>query len=121
MWHIKKSLNREDMFAAAKYFQGKHDFASFCNIECMKNGDDTVRDLTRLDLTIENDVMTFEFQAPSFLYNMIRIVVGTIVEIGLGKIKLCELPEIFEAKERKRAGAGAPAKGLCLVEIVFNE
>lgn len=103
MWYIKKPLNRfvefitltqrEEMVKATKHFIGKHDFASFCNIECVKNNQDTERELERfliysefvltyrLDLIIQGDVLTFEFEAPGFLYNQIRIIVGTIVTV----------------------------------------
>jgi len=67
----------------------------------------------------DREVISFEIEGEGFLHNMVRIIIGTVVQIGLGKIEAEEIPKIFEAKNRQQAGPGAPAKGLTLVSITY--
>ena len=107
------------MNAAAKCFVGKHDFASY-----MATGSkikDTVRTVFYADVTEENDVVTFRVAADGFLYNMVRIMVGTLLEIARADADPQRICEITEGKERRLAGATAPAHGLYLNRVCYGE
>jgi len=117
VYHYKNKLDIELMKMASKYFIGKHDFTSF-----MKKGSSvktTVRTITRLDVQKENDKLTITVSADGFLYNMVRIIVGTLIDVGIGKIKPEEIRDILYSKDRIKAGGCAPACGLCLVEVLY--
>ncbi|MCL6447537.1 MAG: tRNA pseudouridine(38-40) synthase TruA [Armatimonadetes bacterium] len=111
-------LDLEAMAAAARYLRGRHDFASF-----QAAGADTkttVRTLFEAEVTRTEELIFFTFRGDGFLYNMVRIMVGTLVEIGLGKRPPEEIKAILEAGERARAGPTVPARGLCLVNVEYD-
>lgn len=102
---------------AARYFLGEHDFASF-----MASGSDvesTVRRIEYLNIEKNGDVIEIRVFANGFLYNMVRIIVGTLVEVGLGRFSVNEVEEIILAKDRSRAGMTAPASGLYLNRVDY--
>lgn len=110
-------LNLEAMQEAAKFLEGEHDFASFCSAN--SQSETTVRTIYSCKVEKENDIITIRVTGNGFLYNMVRIIAGTLVDVGIGKIKPEEIPEIIEAKERTRAGKTLPAHGLCLMEVMY--
>lgn len=103
----------------AKAFIGTHDFTSF-----MAMGSDvntTVRTIKYFNVERDNDKVTFTVAADGFLYNMVRIMVGTLLDISKGKISKREIPSIILAKDRKKAGITAPPDGLYLAKVVYKE
>lgn len=105
------------MRAAAAHFLGKHDFASF-----MAQGSDvkdTVRTIYRMKVQKKGKLITISVTGDGFLYNMVRIIAGTLLDVGAGKLDPDDIPAIIAAKERKRAGETAPPEGLCLWKVSY--
>jgi tRNA pseudouridine38-40 synthase len=118
-WHVPRSLDLPAMRAAARFFLGKRDFKSFAanrNYE-MEN---TVRTITRLDLRRAGPQLTFIIEGDGFLYKMCRGIVGTLVQVGAGKIKPQDIPAILESRDRRVAGMTAPAHGLVLWKVFYG-
>ncbi len=112
-------LDLEKMKQAAGYLVGEHDFASFCSARSQVNS--TVRTVYSLDVTKTGDEISISISGNGFLYNMVRIIVGTLMKVGLGVYPPEHVKEILEAKDRYAAGPKAPAKGLTLVQIEYRE
>jgi len=118
-WHVKQPLDLRAMLAACDPFLGEHDFSSFC-----KKPDDPARTMVRKvhDATwhdLGEGVLRFDIEAQSFCHQMVRSIVGTIVDVGLGKLKAGDITWILRAKDRQFAGPVAPAHGLCLWEVLY--
>ena len=116
--HIPQKLDIEKMKQAAKYFEGEHDFKAFKSSGT--SGKNSVRTIYKAEVRKEEDNIIIELTGNGFLYNMVRIISGTLLDVGLGKIKPEEIPEIIESKDRQRAGRTLPAHGLYLVQVVYN-
>ncbi|MBQ8407257.1 MAG: tRNA pseudouridine(38-40) synthase TruA [Clostridia bacterium] len=120
-WHIPHVFDAsavEKMNAAAQDFVGKHDFSAF-----MASGsqvESTVRDVKYATVTKTGDEIVFRVAADGFLYNMVRIMTGTLVAVAQGKIDADSIGEIIESKNRQRAGMTAPAEGLYLNSVVYR-
>lgn len=110
-------MNVELMREAAAYLEGKHDFKSFCSVD--SQAESTVRTIYRIDILEEGNLLKFRISGNGFLYNMVRIVVGTLIEFGREKYPTERMPEIIAACDRKQAGPTMPAKGLTLVRYDF--
>ena len=106
------------MRKAASYLVGEHDFVSFCNVRT--DVENTVRTITALDIITNGNEITIRITGNGFLYNMVRIIVGTLIRVGRGFYEPEKVKEILEAKDRKAAGVTAPAHGLVLVEIKYE-
>lgn len=104
------------MQAAAAYFLGEHDFGAFCANRSKKKS--TIRRIDALELRRAGEELHITVTADGFLYNMMRILVGTLMEVGQGKRTADSIPGLFGAK-REDAGFLAPAKGLCLMEVEY--
>ena len=117
-YHINQELDYKKMKKASEYFEGTYDFRGF-----MASGSsvkDTIRTITKVQMKKRDDGrIIFSFTGDGFLYNMVRIIVGTLVEVGLGKIKPEEITDIIKSKDRARAGKTVPAQGLYLVEVYY--
>ena len=107
----------DKMKEAAKYLTGKHDFHSFCSNPRMKKS--TVRVVDKIDIEKKSGYIYFTVHGTGFLQNMVRILVGTLLEVGKGKLAPEDIPDILEAKDRRLAGPTAPAGGLCLMEVDY--
>ncbi len=124
LWHPQE-LDVEAMRKAAQLLVGEHDFRSFCGNRHMKKS--TVREVTRIDIEeqltyhgpYEYPELVLSFTGEGFLQNMVRIMVGTLLEIGEGSRQPEEITSILAAKNREAAGATAPAHGLTLWEVVY--
>lgn len=116
-YHIPQKLNIENMQKAVKYFEGEHDFKGFKSTG--GSGKTTVRTIYSAKVDKKDDIITIELTGNGFMYNMVRIIAGTIVEVGLGKIKYDEIEQIIEAKDRQKAGKTLPAYGLYLVKVEY--
>ncbi len=111
-------LQRIEM--ALPHFPGTHDFTTFANEpHCGSLAKNPVRTLYRLDMIRNENGCIFEFVGDGFLYKMVRTLVGTLLEIGRGRIAPDEVGSLFAAKNRKRAGAAAPPQGLFLVKVIY--
>lgn len=111
-------LDVPKMQKAAKYFEGEHDFKAFKSSGTSSKN--SVRTIYKAVVKQEGDTITIELTGNGFLYNMVRIISGTLLDVGLGKIAPDEIPNIIDSKDRQRAGKTLPAHGLCLVEVEYN-
>jgi len=117
VWHFPYALNVERMREAAGYLVGEHDFAAF---QAAKSDiKSTVRRLTLLEIHERDGQILIFFEGNGFLKHMVRIVVGTLVEIGSGYRKPEEMKEILASRDRKKAGRTAPPHGLCLEKVFY--
>lgn len=105
------------MREGAAFLVGEHDFVSFCNIRT--NTTDTVRTVYELDIEKQGDELILRITGNGFLYNMVRIIAGTLIRVGRGFYEPRRVKEILEAKKRTEAGVTAPPQGLVLVEIKY--
>ena len=115
-----KKIDLRSMKKAARMFIGVKDFGSFCSPSCLKGN--TVRKIFRF--TVERnreDMIIFKIAANSFLYNMVRIVIGTVLEVGSGDRELKSISEAFPGRSRKLAGKILPAKGLFLTGVDYQK
>lgn len=117
-YHYPYPLDIQEIKAASEYLLGTHDFTSFCSAKTEVV--DKVRTISEFSYMQEDDELIFTFIGNGFLYNMVRILVGTLLEIGNGKIAADQIPVILEAKNRASAGKTAPAEGLYLWKVYYN-
>lgn len=117
-WHVTRPLDVAAMRAAARLFVGRHDFQSFAANTGYERST-TVRTLTRCDLKRSGAQLTFIIEGDGFLYKMCRGIVGTIVQVGLGKFPATEIKTMLEKKDRRVAGMTAPACGLVLWKVFY--
>ena len=105
------------MQRAAALLVGEHDFKSFCGNPKMKKS--TVRLVDRIEIVQKRDYLYLNFHGTGFLQNMVRILVGTLLEVGFGKRPAEQMPAILEARDRTQAGYTVPPQGLCLVKVDY--
>ena len=139
---IYTKLDIDAMMKACEYFKGKHDFKSICSVHTdVNNTERTIYDI-HIDVTpektvlqssglINNSVIKYKERGPQlidiyvtgngFLYNMVRIIAGTLIDVGQGRIKAEDIPLILDGKDRQLAGQTAPAKGLTLVGYIYKK
>jgi tRNA pseudouridine38-40 synthase len=111
-------LNKEAMEEAAPFLLGTHDFTSFCSAKT--EVEDKVRELTKLELIEVEEGFIFCFEGNGFLYNMVRILVGTLLQVGAGELEPKAMEEILAKKDRGAAGKTAPPHGLYLWEVHYE-
>ncbi len=116
-WRIERNLDIEKMNMFCQKIVGTHDFAPFSSSG--RTVEDTVRTVKECFVEKENDVLKLQITANGFLYNMVRIIVGTAVEVSDGKIDLSDIDKIFIEKKRELAGITAPARGLFLKKVIY--
>lgn len=114
-WHICDTLDINAMQDAGSMCIGKHDFSSFSN----QTYSDPYRTIHEMSITIQNNLVILHIRANAFLYKMVRIMTGTLVHIGLGKIPVASIQDIIQKKQRKCAKITAPAHGLFLQKIFY--
>lgn len=119
-WFLPRDIDDEKisrMREGAKYILGKKDFSAF-----MSEGsdvEDTVRNVTYLSIEKKGDLIEIRIRADGFLYNMVRIIVGTLVEVAYGRFSPSDINNIIYSKDRKKAGMTAPADGLYLNKVFY--
>jgi len=115
--HIPEFLDMASMIEASGYFIGSHDFSTF------KSAGSTiinnVRNVTLLNISKQESIIRIDIEADGFLYNMVRIIAGTLIEVGKYKIKPQDIIEIIESRKRERAGKTAPPQGLYLEHVYY--
>ena len=116
-WHLPAKLDVTAMAKAAKMLVGKKDFKSFASAADQR--ENSVRTIFRCDVICEDDWVYVDVEGDGFLYNMVRNIVGTLVEVGVGRMPPEKIAEILEAKNRTAAGPIAPAAGLCLMCVKY--
>lgn len=120
-YHVKGTLNVSAMKKAMKQFKGEHDFTSFCMAEV--DIQDKTRTILKTKLHVTKtcgvELYTFTITGSGFLYKMVRIIIGTIIDVGRGKINVHDIEKIFAAKNRKAASKTVPAHPLLLVDVTY--
>lgn len=116
-YFVYRPLDVSRMQEAAAYMEGKHDFKSFC--QAGAQAESTVRTLFSLQVEEQGADLVIRVKGSGFLYNMVRIIAGTLIEVGQGKREPESMREILEARDRTAAGPTAPAHGLMLVRYEF--
>ncbi|MGI6027992.1 MAG: tRNA pseudouridine(38-40) synthase TruA [Candidatus Heteroscillospira sp.] len=118
VWELGHELDVPAMELAASLLCGRHDFTSFCDNRRMKKS--AVRTLYSVSFSRSGGELIMDFTGDGFLYHMVRLLTGTLVEVGLGERDAAELVAVLEARDRSLAGALAPAQGLCLMEVYYD-
>lgn len=119
-WHVPYKLDLERMKNALPILIGKHDFGAFSKLKKDEPVKNTIREIQSLDFfEIEDQRLCFRIRGNHFLYKMVRTIVGTLIDIGKGKIALHELSRILHSRSRPFAGVTAPAQGLFLNKVFY--
>jgi tRNA pseudouridine38-40 synthase len=116
VYHVKDEINIEIMKDASKLFEGEHDFGGFCSRKVKKN---TVRIIKSITIKEVGNELQIYVKGNGFLYNMVRIMVGTLIDIGKGKLDKTAITEAINTIDRSKAGEKAPAHGLVLYEVNY--
>ena len=118
-YHFPIKLNVEKMQEAVKYFEGEHDFKAFKSSGT--SGKNSVRTIYKAEVKTNGERILIELTGNGFLYNMVRIISGTLLDVGLGKIEPSEIEDIINSKDRTKAGKTLPAHGLYLVKVNYEK
>ncbi len=118
-WQFNKHIDVDLLNSQAQLFCGTHDFKAFCSAGSSVQS--TIRTVKSFSVTRENDMVIFKVTADGFLYNMVRIMVGTLTDITLNKIQPDSITEIISSLDRNRAGITAPPQGLYLNRVFYEE
>lgn len=116
-YRVEQQLDIDAMKRAAEKLVGTHDFRSFCANKRYKKS--TVRTITSIEIDVQGSNMSITFKGDGFLYHMVRILTGTLLEVGQGMRPAEEMEDILTARDRTRAGKTAPAQGLTLVQVEY--
>ncbi len=117
VYELEKELNIDDMKKAADFFIGKHDFKAFTSNKKSKKS--TIRTIEAITITKDGNEIIIDYKGDGFLYHMVRIMTGTLIEVGLGKRTIESVQDLLKNGKREMAGELAPAKGLCLMEVRY--
>ncbi len=118
-WHVSMELDRGLMIVAAKYFVGRHDFSAFRSSSCVAKT--TTREIYAFEVVEYGSFFIFNVKGSGFLKNMVRVLVGTLIDVGSGRIDSKNVQTLLESGERKNAGRTAPACGLCLMDVWYEK
>lgn len=118
-WHYKNKIDENFLNGQSQAYIGTHDFKAFCSAG--STVEDTVRTVKSFSVTRDGEEVLFTVEADGFLYNMVRIMVGSLIEISENKIEKDKLSAIIESKDRALAGRTAPAQGLFLNKVKYGE
>lgn len=116
-YRVEEALDIEAMKKAAEALCGRHDYKAFCSLKRYKKS--TVRTVDRIDILVSGQDMDIYFRGEGFLYNMVRIMTGTLLEVGMGRMRPEDMENILASLDRSKAGKTAPAQGLCLVKVEY--
>jgi len=118
VWHIPQPLDLKLIKSEAKELVGEHNFKAFQAADKILKP--AVRFLQRIEISAQDNFLFIDFEANGFLYHMVRNIVGTLVEVGRGKLAKGSLKTILQSLDRTKAGPTAPAKGLCLLKVKYD-
>jgi tRNA pseudouridine38-40 synthase len=116
-WHIKNELDLEAMRKAARHFLGEKDFAAFRAANCCAKT--TVRRIDSMEITRDCEFVFIDVKGSGFLRNMVRVIAGTLVDVGRRIMMPDDIPGLLEGCDRRKSGVTAPPQGLCLVEVFY--
>ena len=116
-WHVREPLNLDAMDDAARRFVGRHDFAAFRASNYATKT--SIRRIDAVTINREGEMFTIDVTGEGFLKNMVRIMAGTLVDIGRGRFEPDHIDMLLRNPERKKAGVTAPACGLCLIRVTY--
>lgn len=119
MWHIREPLDLAAMRQAAAHFVGRHDFGGFRASNCAAKT--TVRRLDRAEVSQEGTLIHIDVVGEGFLKNMVRVMAGTLVDVGRGRFTPQHVAWLLQNPDRKKAGVTAPACGLCLIKVTYGD
>jgi len=119
VWHLREELDLEAMRAGAAYFVGRHDFSAFRASNCAAKT--TIRRIDAVDVSRDGDTILIDVVGGGFLKNMVRVMAGTLVDIGRRRFAPDHISWLLLNGDRKKAGATAPACGLCLIKVYYPE
>ena len=105
------------MISASKHFYGKHDFNAFRSVDCQAKS--SIRTINKININKINNVIEIRIEAPSFMHNQVRIMVGTLINVGKDVLKDSDILDIIRSKKRENAGPTAPSEGLYLEKVVY--
>jgi tRNA pseudouridine38-40 synthase len=118
-WHVREPLDLAAMKEAVRHFIGRHDYAAFRASNCVART--TVRRVESVEIRQEDDFIIIDVVGEGFLKNMVRVMAGTIVDIGRGRFAPEHVASLLRDRDRKKAGVTAPACGLCLMRVVYRD
>lgn len=121
MWYLPYPVEAGPMQEAAQAFLGQHNFSAFCASGGKIPPEERIRTISECTVTREGEIITLSITGDGFLYNMVRIIAGTLAEVGRGKILPQEVAAIIASRDRSRAGLTAPACGLYLYAVYYEE
>ncbi|MGL4346440.1 MAG: tRNA pseudouridine(38-40) synthase TruA [Cellulosilyticaceae bacterium] len=116
-YHLPENLDVEAMRKAADHLVGTHDFKSFTSLKSKKKS--TIRKIFTIDIVTDGDLIMIHYHGNGFLQHMVRILTGTLIEVGTGRLSPDQIPTILDAQTRSTAGPTVPAHGLCLQEVLY--
>ena len=117
MYRCEKELNLEKMVQASKFLIGKHNFKAFATKD--KNVNNFTREIYSINIEKKDNIISLTINGNAFLYNMVRIIVGSLIDVGLGKIEPSKIKDILKSQERKNAGKLVDAYPLTLVKVFY--
>ena len=120
VYHYPYSLHLKAMRQGSKFLIGTHDFSAFQGSDTKRKSKNNRRRITRFSILQKNDRLIFEVSANGFLYTMVRVIAGTLLEIGIGKRIPENIQELLKKRDRRLAGPTVPARGLCLVRVGYS-
>jgi tRNA pseudouridine38-40 synthase len=115
--HEYRPLDLARIRAGAAHLIGEHDFVTFCGVLPERGG--TVRTLHAIDVEPDGELVRFELRGAGFLHRMVRVIVGTLLDVGAGRREPGDVAAMLAVRDRRAAGFTAPAQGLCLTEVVY--
>jgi tRNA pseudouridine38-40 synthase len=119
-YHVVVPCNLQLVSEAIPFFLGTHNFTSFANQPHKGTASyDPIRTITRIDMIPQKGGVRLEFEGDGFLYKMVRNITGTLLDIGWGKLKPSDIPNILLSSDRKKAGTSAPPQGLFLIQVIY--
>lgn len=118
-WHLRESLDLTAMKEAAACFVGRHDFSAFRASNCVART--TIRRIDAVDITRDGKIIRIDVVGGGFLKYMVRVMAGTLVDIGRGRFTVGHIPRLLQDGDRKKAGVTAPACGLCLMKVYYPD
>lgn len=118
-WHVAMNLDLDAIIMSAAFLVGRHDFSAFRSSSCVAKT--TIREIFDFEVVEQGDFLIFNVKGSGFLKNMVRVMVGTLIDVGTGKFDAIDVLSLLECGERKQAGRTAPAHGLCLMDVWYEK